>query len=458
MNTDQILKDLQNIVGKEFATNSPEDLYIYSQDPGASLPRPVDFVVMPKTTEEVQKIVKLANEEKIPLVPMGGGLTLSGLIIPVRGGIVLDMKRMNQIIEINELSRYALIEPGVSTGQLLAYLNEHHPDLQPAIPDAPPSATIAGNVLIHGSGYLSQKYGDHGAIVNGLEVVLASGEVVKLGSCAVSDYWFARGPIPDLVGLFLSSFGTMGIVTKLSVQIFPKPKFREIVFGLMKDEENIPNLLLEITTKEFIEDVILGKQDKPEWMKGYIFFMVYITGDSQEDIDAKLKILKKTYRKNGARYMKAPQKMIDLYIEKPIFASGAADFRKGGGFEYVGANMPLEKIPEAYRRGAEISRKYGIPPTLGSRLIGQTHNIVMFFSYSFNRDDPDDMQNARNALEETNHLALELGGIPWKGELGAQKLTLQKMDPNYKKMFFNIRRMLDPNGIMNPGNWSEEEN
>ncbi len=458
MNTDQILKDLQNIVGKEFATNSSEDLYIYSQDPGASLPRPVDFVVMPKTTQEVQKIVNLANEEKIPLVPMGGGLTLSGLIIPVKGGIVLDMKRMNQIIEINELSRYALIEPGVSTGQLLAYLNEHHPDLQPAIPDAPPSATIAGNVLIHGSGYLSQKYGDHGAMVNGLEVVLASGEVVKLGSCAVSDYWFARGPIPDLVGLFLSSFGTMGIVTKLSVQIFPKPKFREIVFGLMKDEENIPKLLLEITTKEFIEDVILGKQDKPEWMKGYIFFMVYITGDSQEDIDTKLKILKKIYRKNGARYMKATQKMIDLYIEKPIFASGPADFRKGGGFEYVGANMPLEKIPEAYRRGAEISRKYGIPPTLGSRLIGLTHNIVMFFSYSFNRADPDDMQNTRNALEETNHLALELGGIPWKGELGAQKLTLQKMDHNYKKMFFNIRQMLDPNGIMNPENWSEEEN
>ncbi len=82
----------------------------------------------------------------------------------------------------------------------------------------------------------------------------------------------------------------------------------------------------------------------------------------------------------------------------------------------------------------------------------------MFFSYSFNRADPDDMQNARNALEETNHLALELGGIPWKGELSAQKLTLQKMDPNYKKMFFNIRQMLDPNDIMNPGNWSEEEN
>ncbi|MFX1393120.1 MAG: FAD-binding oxidoreductase, partial [Promethearchaeota archaeon] len=88
MNKIDVLKDLENIVGKEFVSNKPEDLFIYSQDPGASLPRPVDFVVLPKTVEEIQKIVRLANEEKIPIVPMGGGLTLSGLIIPIKGGIV----------------------------------------------------------------------------------------------------------------------------------------------------------------------------------------------------------------------------------------------------------------------------------------------------------------------------------------------------------------------------------
>ena len=107
MNQDIILKNLEEIVGKDFASNKEEDLYIYSQDPGASEPRPVNFVVMPNKVEEVQKIVELANKEHIPLVPMGGGLTLSGLIIPIKGGIVIDMKRMNKIIEINELSRYA---------------------------------------------------------------------------------------------------------------------------------------------------------------------------------------------------------------------------------------------------------------------------------------------------------------------------------------------------------------
>ena len=453
MDKNKILRNLGEIVGKDFVSNKPEDLYIYSQDPGASLSRPVDFVIMPKTVEELQNIIKLANAEKIPLVPMGGGLTLSGLVIPVKGGIVIDMKRMNKIIEINEYSKYALIEAGVTTGQLLSYLNESYPNLQPPVPDAPPSATVAGNVLIHGSGYLSQKYGDHGAMINGLEVVLPNGDICKLGSCSISPFWFARGPIPDLIGLFISSFGTMGIISKLSIQLFDKPKFREVVFGLLKDPKDIPNILLKITKTGLAEDILLGMQDKPDWMKGYVFVIAYVTGESQEEIDSHVKIFKRVYRKANARYMKTPERIRNVYLEKPIFAASAADYRKGGGFEYVGANMPLEKIPEAYRRGAEISKKYGIVPTLGSRLIGGTHNILMFFSYSFNRADPKDMENARNALHETNKLALELGGIPWKAELAGQQLILEKMDPNYKKLFNLIRNTLDPNRIMNPGNW-----
>lgn len=188
LNKDEILSKLEEIVGKDFVTNKFEDLYIYSRDPGPSMPRPVDYVVMPKSVNEIQQIVKLANEAKISIVPMGGGLTLSGLVIPVKGGIVMDMKRMDKILEINEMSRYALIEAGVTTGQLLSHLNEKYPNLQPPIPDAPPSATVAGNVLIHGSGYLSQRYGDHGAMINGIEVVLPNGEICKMGSCAISDY------------------------------------------------------------------------------------------------------------------------------------------------------------------------------------------------------------------------------------------------------------------------------
>ena len=453
LNKNEIIKKLCDIIGKEFVSNKSEDLFIYSQDPGVSDPRPVDFVVMPKTVEEIQKIVKLANEEKIPIVPMGGGMTLSGLVIPVKGGIVLDMKRMDEIIEINESSRYALIEAGVTTGKLQAYLEEHHPNLEVSIPDAPPSVTVAGNALIHGSGFLSQKHGDHGSMLNGLEVVLPNGEACKLGSCALSNYWFTRGPIPDFIGLFTSSFGTMGIATKLSIKLYPKPKMRYLVFGLCKDPKVLPSLIYNITCTDLAEDILIGIQDKPVWMKNYVVIMVYITGDSKEELDSKTKLLKKIYRKGKARYMKAPDRYYDIFLEKPQFAAKAADFRKGGGFEYVGAFIPLEKIPEIIQIGNDISLKHGIIPTMGARFISKTHSAMFFISYSFNRADPKDIENARHALHETNKEVLNLEGIPWKSELEGQKLILQKMDPNYKMLLKTIRSALDPNGIMNPGNW-----
>ncbi|MFX0072911.1 MAG: FAD-binding oxidoreductase [Candidatus Hermodarchaeota archaeon] len=456
MNNLVVLNKLEDIVGKDFVSNKKEDLFIYSQDPGASIPRSVDFVVMPESVEEVQQIVKYANQEKIPIVPMGGGLTLSGLVIPVKGGIVLDMKRMDKIYEINEMSRYALIGAGVTSGQLLGYLDKHHPKLQPPIPDAPPSVTIAGNALIHGSGYLSQKYGDHGSMINGLEVVLPNGEICKLGSCALTDSWFTRGPLPDFIGLFTSSFGIMGIVTKLSIKLFPKPKMRDIVFGMAKDPKIFPELINKITHTDIAEDLLLGIQDKPDWMKGYVFIIVYITGGSQEELDSKLKILKKFYRKGGARYMKVPPRIREIFLEKPQFAAKAADFRKGGGFEYVGSFIPLDKIPDIIEIGSKISLDHDIVPTMGARMIGKGHSAMFFISYSFNRADPEDMANARDALHETDKAVLELGGIPWKAELDGQKLILEKIDPNYKFLLKTIRNTLDPNGIMNPGNWEVE--
>ena len=151
--------------------------------------------------------------------------------------------------------------------------------------------------------------------------------------------------------------------------------------------------------------------------------------------------------------MKVPQRINDIFLEKPQFAAKAADFRKGGGFEYVGAFIPLDKIPEIIEIGSKISLDHDIVPTMGARLIGKGHSAMFFISYSFNRADPEDIANARDALHETDKAVLKLGGIPWKAELAGQKLILEKLDPNYKFLLKTIRDTLDPNGIMNPGNW-----
>src|SRR6056297_2763149 len=137
-----IYSSLVEIVGKDRVSNSAAELYLYSRDSGAQPPGRADYVVLPKTAEEIRDIVLLANRRNIPITPLGGGLSLSGLVVPGRGGIVLDMKRMDRILGVDEKNRYALIEAGVSQGALKSYLQKHHPRLQHSTPEAPPTATV----------------------------------------------------------------------------------------------------------------------------------------------------------------------------------------------------------------------------------------------------------------------------------------------------------------------------
>jgi glycolate oxidase len=449
-------RSLADIVGEDRVSNNPEELFIYSRDSGAQSPRKVDFVVMPETVEEIQGIVRLANQKKIPITPLGGGFTLSALVVPNRGGIVLDMKRMDRIIEVNEINRYALIEPGVSQAALQTYLKQHHPNLQHSTPEAPPTVTVVGNALIQGHGHISPRYGLNSDMINGMEVVLPTGEVCKIGSSAVGPSWFTRGPLPDLPGLFIGWFGTTGIVTKLSMKLYPKPQYRDVLAFSADEVELISEAIFEVTQLDLMEDFFLISQEKPDWMN-HIFFIVIISGHFEEELELKKNIFKKLFRefKGGGRVKFVEDLHPALrkrFLDVPPLAALAADFRKGGGFEYTGAILPIDKVPEAWNKGIEISHKYGmICSYVHQVLLG--HSIMFGFNYSFNRADEKDIEKTRKALEESNRLALDLGGMIWKGEIGAQRLTMDKMDPNTAQLIQRVKRLLDPNGIMNPGNW-----
>ena len=115
---DNILRSLADIVDETHVSNRQEELFIYSFDLGTAEPRRPDYVVSPESVEQIQAILRLANRNKIPVVPLGGGLSLAGLAVPLKGGILIDLKRMDRIIEVNEKSRYAVLECGVSQANL----------------------------------------------------------------------------------------------------------------------------------------------------------------------------------------------------------------------------------------------------------------------------------------------------------------------------------------------------
>jgi len=455
---ESIYYSLVNIVGEEYVSNQKEELFIYSQDSGMMDPHEPNFVVLPKSTEEVEKIVKLSNIEKIPIVVAGGALSLSGLTIPHQGGIILDLIRMDKVLEVNDNSRYAIIEAGVTTGKLKAYLERNHPELRFSMPDAPPAATVVGNIVIHGQGRLSQQYGFNSDMVTGLEVVLPNGEVCKIGSGSVSPYWFAIAPLPNLAGLFLGWYGTTGIITQLGIKLYPKKKLRDVEVFLVEEPKLVPDVVQRVTFTEMPEDIFIGAQPYPPAYKDLIMIGICITGDTEEELEFKRKLIWDALRphidsKEGGFMVMTPEIKQELLEIPSSSTTRFADVLKGGGFEYCGPIIPVEKFPEAYKKLLEISSKYSL--TYGSigRVIGRSHCMMFTFGYPFNRADSKNIEITKRALYDANVASLEIGGVPWKPEVPAQKLIMEKMDKNTLKLMQSMKNFLDPNRIMNPGNW-----
>ncbi|MFO7964423.1 MAG: FAD-binding oxidoreductase [Desulfobacterales bacterium] len=448
---DKTYRAIVEIVGDGYASQQREELFTYSKDLGTSEPMWPDYVAAPKSAEQVSRILKLANEANIPVVPLGGGMSLAGLALPLKGGIAVDLKRMDGILEVNEKARYAVVEAGASHGKLTAYLHKHHPNLMHSEPGAPPAATIGGNLAIHGQGDLAHPYGFNTDMINGMEVVLPTGEICTFGSCAVGADWFTLHPLPD-IGLFLGWNGATGIITKVSLKLFPYKKIRDTDIFVVEDEALVPEILFELSHLGMTEDLVAFSAAIPPFSDRLHHISINISGDSKEEMELKRQLI---FDVKLAPYIESGKggiAAVSQEIQRPQ-VSKSSDWKKGGGFEYVGSIVPVSAYPECYRRGAEISTRHFIPYTILGRVIGCAHAMMFSWSYAFNRADDETVRHAREALHETDELVMELGGVIWKPAVFGQELMMKGMDPNTLALMKKVKHLLDPNGIMNPGNW-----
>jgi glycolate oxidase len=448
---DSIFRALAGIVGEEYVSVQTEELFTYSKDLGTSEPQWPDYVAAPKTAEQVSEILKFANEKKLAVVPLGGGLSLAGLALPLQGGITLDLKRMDQILELNEQGRYIVVEAGISHGKVTSYLHKHAPHLMHSEPGAPPAATIGGNLAIHGQGDLAHPYGFNSDMINGLEVVLPTGEICRFGSCALGNDWYTIHPLPDL-SMFLGWSGSTGIITKVSLRLFPCKKIQEQDVFVVEDENLVPEIIFELTHVGMAEDLVVVSQEIPPPFNRLHYILINIAGDSRQELEFKRQLM---FDARLGKYISQGTGGIGALgqdIERPVI-SKTSDWRKVGGFEYVGAIVPVAFYPEGYRMGVEISAKHDIPYTVLGRVIGSGHSMMFSWTYAFNRADEQTVTHARQALHETDEMVLKKGGTLWKPAVFGQKLLMEKMDPNTLQMMKKVKAFLDPNGIMNPGNW-----
>ncbi len=466
---------LSDILGEDGVSTAGSDLVAAASDMTENEPHPPDVLAFARHPEQIPKVLALAHELGVPVIPRVYNTNLGGLAIAGRGGLLLDLTGMNRILEVNEEDLYMVIEPGVTQEDVRTLLDSDHPGLRFGYSLAPPEVSVLANCLMDGLVNLSYRFGAMGQWLNGLEVVLPGGEVVRTGSAAAVDSWHGDPPLPHLTALFLNSFGTGGVVTRAAVQLWPKPAFEERFFVLCRDFSGTNALMRELARSGLPDDIgvlswPLGKllfgNTKPTWRgeeEPLFFFYTSLSSPREAILEEKKAFLEEAVAKErrAGHGMEMPLAVADLVKIEPSFAKfsefpARLDFlldHGGGGLTWIGTYGPSSHWREGVEAGMSILEKSGRPPIVVTRPMWGGHYIVLRFIVMFDREDRGEVAKVRKICRALYEEVIELGFIPYKTPPWAYRLLAERMDPVFRRLMKGVKDLLDPKGIMNPDKW-----
>lgn len=455
--TDAILNELREMLGSKFVYSNPEKMEPYAHDEVTD-PKYVklpEVVVLPESSEQVAKVVKLANRELIPIVPRGAGTGLACGAVPFKGGIVLSLERMDKILEIDKENMFMVVEPGVTTCTVQKAANENG-FLYAGDPCSGDSSFIGGNVATNAGGNKAIRYGTTRQQVGGVELVTPEGDIVTLGGKNKKD---ATGY--SLLNLIIGSEGTLGVITKAYLKLVALPKNAMDLLAVFPDLKTAIDIVPKITsagitptTIEFMDneaiktvEVFLNEK-LPHSDTGY-YIIVSVEGDNEDLLEDQCAFIDELCTDNGAISVLVAD---PTRIWKARKAYAEADRSRSLVFSMEDLVVPTNQIANAVKQIAQLGEKYD---NIAIHCAGHAGDGNIHANILKDKMSDEEWDKKLPALQkEIYEMVYSLGG-KLSGEHGIGykrvKLLEQFADPVELTLMRNIKRSFDPNNIMNPG-------
>lgn len=448
------LSKIADIVSKQNLLTSREDRICYAYDATNLFYMP-DAVAIPRTTEEINAILDLANEEKFPVVPRGAGSGMTGGALAVNGGLILALNQLNQILEIDRDNLIAIVQPGVITGDFQREV-EKVGLFYPPDPSSLKFSTLGGNVAECAGGSRAVKYGVTKDYVIGLEVVLPTGGILRTGVRTT------KGVVGyDLTKLFVGSEGTLGIITQIVLRLLPLPEARKTLLVIfdqldtamhavsgMISAKIIPTALefMDQTTLACVEDYLhLGLP-----REAGALLLVEVDG-SALTVESEAHNIRQLCQKLGARDIQVARDQAEAAtLWQARRAVSPAVFKLKPHKISEDIVVPRSRLAEMVSRAKAI----GTENDLIALCFGHAGDGNIHINIMIDRQDQAEVKRAQKAREQIFRTAIHLGGtLSGEHGIGITKSAFLGLEvsPLAMETMKKIKTALDPNNILNPG-------
>ena len=450
----RIIRELRKIVGKEHISSQRQDLICYSYDATNRKHLP-EVVVHPSSAEEISAILKLADREKIPVVPRGAGCGFSGGSVPIKGGIALILTRLNRILEIDQENLIAEVEPGVVTKKLQTEV-EKLGLFYPPDPASLEYCTLGGNIAECAGGPRALKYGVTREYVLGLEVVLPTGEIINTGSRVMKSVVGY-----DLTRLLIGSEGTLGIVTKIIVKLIPLPPERRVMQIAFPRAEDAAKAVTSIishriipATLEFMDQAAINAVE--DYLKvglprhSQALLIIEIDGH-QVQVEENSSQIGKICRQKGAEEIinaKEQEETEKIWKVRRSVSPAIAHIRNTKINEDV--VVPRNKITELISFVSQLREKLKVIIIC----FGHAGDGNIHINFMYNKEDEAEAERIGVAIERVFKKVLLLGGsLSGEHGIGFMKSAYiaWELSPQAIEIMKRIKKVFDPGNILNPG-------